>query len=230
MFKDLVRRMTPMAPEALEFLERREQESKTKKATSNLAGDLGKRYTPREACLQKFQVYHPSQTEVLNKLKGINLAELIDRGGGLIFLGPVGTGKDMLAAALMYQTIHAHQRTCRSINGREWFGKVRDSIGSAQLEEGLVNPLFLPDVLTISDPVSSSGQDLTGWQMDCLYRVINGRYKHRRSTWITLNAASIEDADKKLSAPVFDRLLEQSVVLQCFWPSHRERSKCVVGN
>jgi hypothetical protein len=40
---------------------------------------------------------------------------------------------------------------------------------------------------------------------------------------MTVMAANPEDIDEQLSAPVFDRLREDAIILPCFWPSYRER-------
>jgi hypothetical protein len=44
-----------------------------------------------------------------------------------------------------------------------------------------------------------------------------------KSTWVSLNANSPEEADAMLSAAVFDRLREGAELFGCFWPSFRER-------
>src|SRR5262245_3453215 len=74
-------------------------------AVARLAADLGPRYAPERASLAMFRVYHPAQGAVLDRLRRLAdcLAELAAAGSGLVFLGTVGTGKDHLLAAMLYQ-------------------------------------------------------------------------------------------------------------------------------
>jgi hypothetical protein len=65
----------------------------------------------------------------------------------------------------------------------------------------------------------------TDWSTSQLFRLFDNRYRNLKSTWATINALSIEDADEKLSAPVFDRLRDNAELFPCFWPSFRERPK-----
>src|SRR5262249_54878793 len=76
-------------------------ERRVKHFTEVLASGLGPRL--KAAMLDNFQVYHPSQGRVLEHLRGVarKLREISATGGGLVFYGPCGTGKDHLAVALM---------------------------------------------------------------------------------------------------------------------------------
>jgi hypothetical protein len=82
--------------------------------------------------------------------------------------------------------------------------------------------------LAISDPIPPVGEP-TAWNLGQLYRLLDRRYRDLKQTWVTLNALSIEDADAKLSAPMFDRLREDAELFACFWPSFRERRKGMKG-
>jgi DNA replication protein DnaC len=149
------------------------------------------------------------------------LRELISAGQGVIFYGSVGTGKDHLMAALLYEAAR-QEVVCRWVNGQEVFGMFRDSIRAHGREDDLLRQLTEPKVLAISDPIPPAGTP-TAWNLQLLYRLVDRRYRKLGSTWASPSAASIEDADAKLSAPVFDRLRERAVMPRCFWPSYRER-------
>lgn len=192
---------------------------------AQVAQDLRPRYAPERASLEAFAVYHQAQRPVLDRLRGLaaELPALAADGRGLIFYGLVGTGKDHLLAAMLYAAA-AQGVECRWRNGQEVYGQFRDRMDTGQREEELLEQLAAPQVLAISDPVPPVGQP-SAWNVAQLYRLLDRRYRDLKSTWVSLNAASAEDADRKLSAPVFDRLREGAEMFACFWPSWRERRR-----
>jgi DNA replication protein DnaC len=188
-----------------------------------LAQALGRRYGPDACTLDGYILYHRDQRAVLDRLRALvpALPEFIARGRGLLLYGTVGTGKDHLLAAMLYAA--ARQGiTCHWVNGQELFGAFRDNIASGRREAEILNDLAEPQVLAISDPIPPAAAP-TAWNVAQLLRLIDRRYREMKSTWATLNALSPEDADAKLSAPVFDRLRENAEMVRCFWPSYRER-------
>jgi DNA replication protein DnaC len=224
-------RLTPPTPEEAARREaekaREEAEEQARRRAALVAGiekDLGPRYAARRTSLESFQVYHPAQQEVLKKLRSLDLANVVARGEGLIFFGPVGTGKDHLAAAMLYLAATRHELRGRWINGQEWFGTMRDRMGEGQSEEGILRDLAQPAILAISDPIPPR-RDPSPWNVEMLYRLIDRRYRLLKSTWVTLNVASLDEADNRLTAPVFDRLRESAHFIKCFWPSYREHQK-----
>jgi len=193
---------------------------------NQLAVDLGRRYRlERVGDLDAYEVYHTDQRAMVSRLRKVlgNVVPLVKDGRGLLFFGMVGTGKDHLLAAALYQA--ADQGIdCRWANGQEIFGEFRDRMGSNQREEELLARFFKPTVLAISDPIPPIG-DPSSWNVAQLYRILDRRYREMKSTWLSLNAVSIEDADAKLSSPVLDRLQECCELFPCFWPSYRERQR-----
>src|SRR5262245_15360443 len=99
---------------------------------------------------------------------------------------------------------------------------LRDRMGEDRMEAKMFRDLSRPQILAISDPVPPAGE-LKAWRVECLYRLIDRRYRQLKSTWMTINATSPEDAEQNLSSPVWDRLQELAVLVPCFWPSYRER-------
>ena len=188
-----------------------------------LAADLGDRYSPRAATLETFGVYHANQRPVIDGLLRLRdtLAEHVRVGAGIVLYGTVGTGKDHLLAAMLYAAA-ALPTTTRWINGQELFGSFRDRIDTGQRDEDQFRELCAPQVLGISDPIPPVGQP-GAWDVGNLYRLLDRRYRSCKSTWVSLNAGSVEDADDKLSQPVFDRLRDGAEIFRCFWPSYRER-------
>lgn len=196
------------------------------RAIASVAQQLGPRYSPSRATLEGFQVYHEQeQRPVLRRLQAFaaDLPGRIERGEGLVLYGPVGTGKDHLLAALLYRAANLGI-VGQWVSGQEIYGLIRDQMDSGGSEAGLLAKLSSPTILAISDPIPPIG-DPSAWNVAQLYRLLDRRYRLMRPTWCSLNALSAEDADAKLSAPVFDRLRDGAELVGCFWPSYRERKR-----
>jgi len=194
----------------------------------HLAGRLGKRYHPTLASLDTFKVYHKAQQPALDALRAFaaGVKGAVEAGRGLVIYGTVGTGKDHLLAAVLYAAVRAGF-SASWVNGQDIFGRFRDAMDSGESEAGVIREMADHAVLGISDPIppvvdpSKPG----AWRAELLYRVLDARYRQCKPTWVSLNAMSAEDADAKLSAPVFDRLRDDAALVPCFWPSYRERAK-----
>lgn len=145
----------------------------------------------------------------------------IGDGQNVILFGPVGTGKDHLLAHLLYAAADAGHK-CRWVNGLDLYGKWRDQIDGGENEARMVAGFVSPPVLAISDPIPPVGAP-SAWNVGQLYRIIDARYRHLRPTWMTVNAASVDDANETLSAPLFDRLRHGAALIHCYWPSYRQR-------
>lgn len=200
-------------------------ERERRQAVHALAADLGARYGPDRATLDRFTFYHAAQRPVLARLRTIadRIGAFVGDGRGLVLYGMVGTGKDHLLAALLYAAADAGV-ACRWVNGQEVFGQFRDRMDTGRADEEHFRELCRPQVLAISDPTPPVG-GAKEWDLGNFYRLVDRRYRAMRPTWLTVNATSLEDADTKLSEPIFDRLRDGAEMLGCFWPSHRERAK-----
>ena len=149
------------------------------------------------------------------------IGEFVTSSRGLVLLGTVGTGKDHLLAALLYAAARSGH-SARWVNGQEVFGQFRDRIDTGKADEQHFRELCAPAVLGISDPIPPVGQ-AGAWDLGNLYRLLDRRYRAMKATWVTINAQSADDADAKLSEPVFDRLRDGAEIVTCCWPSYRER-------
>lgn len=200
-----------------------EQERQIARVVAGLEYEMGRRYSYARARLDTFEINDPKQQEVCERLKALTpqLIGRIEAGRGLVFLGIVGTGKDHLMAAMLYRAAMAGV-TCKWVNGQDVYGQFRDRIDTGEREEDLLRLLTAPKVLAVSDPIPPAS-DPSPWNLQQLYRLLDRRYRALLPTWVSLNAMSVEDADAKLSAPVFDRIREGAEIFKCFWPSYRER-------
>ena len=197
------------------------------KLVETLAADLGPRYSPARASLDSFQVRDgKTQAPVVARLRQLagRLDKLTADGVGLIFLGRVGTGKDHLAAALLYIAAREFGLDSRWVNARSTFQQSRDAMAQDRTEADLIRPLVKPSILCLSDPLPIAGT-LSAWNVDLLYRLVDERYRQYRPTWVTMNAESADEADDRLSPPVWDRLRDQAEVIECKWESWRKERR-----
>jgi DNA replication protein DnaC len=197
-------------------LERQAEEREQSNMVAALVAELGERYSYANTRLENFELYHAKQSDVVKKVKAFS-------EGGLILFGPPGTGKDFLLANRLYEAIKA-KKTARFVNGPDLYGAWRDGIKDGTRESDLVNQWLAPDVLGISDLLPPNYEP-TSWATQQLLRLLDARYRRCRWTWVTLNVKKIEDAATRLTGPVFDRLREEALILECYWPSFRERKK-----
>ena len=229
LFPDLARKIlartnaadSPQA--ALELEERRREAAEQLRSIQALAQRLGARYAPDQVSLEDFVNYHAGQAAVLKQVKAIagRVREFVEAGRGLVLYGSVGTGKDYLLAALLYAALESGL-SADWVNGLEVFRAFRDAMTTDEQERAVLARFTKPAVLGMSDPLPPLGES-NAWRTETLYRVLDARYREGRPTWVTVNVLSPEDADAKLSAPVFDRLRHDAELVKCFWPSYRER-------
>lgn len=220
-------RQAPRTSDEVHRHQLRDAERERRYALAILQHDLGARYAPRRvADLATFEIYDHRQTAAVDAIKryAAHLGKHVAAGDGLVLYGAIGTGKDHLLAWLLYQAARKHGLTCRWLNGQEFYGQIRDRISRDESEAELMSRLCAPDVLAISDPSPPAG-DASNWNLSQLYRALDRRYRALRPTWVTLNASTVEEADERLSAPVFDRLRDGAVLIPCFWESKREPAK-----
>lgn len=140
-------------------------------------------------------------------------------GGGLMLMGPVGTGKDhLMAAAAIVATERGHSVRWR--DGITLFGEVREFAGPVP-GAGVCDALAKADILCLSDPVPPSGA-LEPRQLAWLFRLIDARYRELRPTWISANATSHSQAASMFGEQNWDRLRHGATVVSCNWPSYRK--------
>lgn len=140
---------------------------------------------------------------------------------GLVLFGPVGTGKDHLVFAAVRRLIFEAGISARLVNGRELAAECRSAIAENRPDSSIVSEYLTPDVLVLSDPTPPAGGSLSAYQADILYQVADGRAKRGRITCSTLNIASEQEADAKIGAPTWDRLVDGAWLIECAWSSYR---------
>jgi DNA replication protein DnaC len=175
--------------------------------------------------LSKYIVQHSNQAAQVARVKTIHadLPRIIKEGTPVIFFGSWGTGKDHFMAGLLYAALR-HASDVKWFSAQSVYGEFRDAMSSKRLEKHVLKPLLMPQVLGISDPIPPTGS-YSGWNALSLYRILDDRYRRRRCTWMTLNAENTDDARRKLTPAVFERMIDQAIVVPCFWPSYRQEAQ-----
>lgn len=233
--------------EAHEEIERRERETRkrceaawARQRHADAAAFLracGKRY---EHCrLDSFIVTCDAQRQAVVRLREFldNVVAETEAGNGVVLFGPSGSGKDHLLVAIAYETILRHGGGKRenvyrddnrdqggfSIlwkNGVELFAEMRRAIDGDENEDSVLRPLIQADILVLSDPLPPDAE-LTRYQRETLYRVLESRYCNCRPTWVSVNVSNKTEAAQRLGAPCHDRLRDGALLIHCCWPSYR---------
>lgn len=155
------------------------------------------------------------------------LRSLADRkrlGEGAVFYGPVGTGKDMLAAIIARGVCFDLGEPVRHCNGAELFAELRRAIDGVSSEAEVLAKYSCVPWLVLSDPVPPFGA-ITDFQASALYRLMDARSARRKPTITTVNVADSREGAEKIGAPTWDRIRESAWVFECNWPSERRPAK-----
>jgi DNA replication protein DnaC len=191
-------------------------------ALSDLLRDAGARY--RAAELGNFVATDPTQEEAIALVQKYldRIDDHVSAGNSLILYGPCGTGKDHLAVGAGRTAIRLGY-TVRWQSAQTIFSDFRDSFSeeSSKTEADLMRDLLQPDILIVSDPVPSRGE-LSDFQGNLLYRLVDARYVEQKPTWTTLNVANVNEARLRVGPATIDRLTHGAVAVFCNWPSYRK--------
>lgn len=149
-----------------------------------------------------------------------SVADQAANGRGVMLIGGCGTGKDHLAMAVAKAFIHATAKPVVWTSGAMLFETLRDSFDGKRGEGEIVAPMVRAPLLWISDPLPVKGE-LTPYQAEALYRLIDARYNARRPMVVTANLAPGE-GDKAMGPAIARRLRDATLVIHCNWPMHKD--------
>jgi len=185
-----------------------------------MQASIGKRYA--EAKLSTWIADTPQQQQVLTDVLAWcdNLTANIARGRGVVMIGPKGSGKTHLAVGILKRCAMS-LHTVAAIDGQQMYLRMRDAIKTDTTESEIIRAWTAPDVLLIDDPIPVGG-DNSAYQLSTLWNVIDRRYRDLKPTIVTLNVANGDEAARRLSPQIVDRLRDGALVLSCNWPSHRQ--------
>lgn len=167
--------------------------------------------------LSNFKCDSESQEKAVETLRGYceKVAENAEAGIGLFLFGPCGTGKDHLAMGVARAFIAATSQGVSWASGAMLFEQLRDSFDGKKSEGEVMAPHVKAPLLWISDPLPVRG-DLTPYQAEALYRLVDARYNARKPIIVTANLEP-GTADATLGPAIARRLRESTVRIHCNW-------------
>lgn len=173
-----------------------------------------------EVGLKNFAVSMHQQVEVLEAVKRF-IDSPNSRGTGLLMLGNVGTGKTMLACAIINTLLKGNpQETAWYLTTLQAVRSIRASWrkGADITERAAVAALVRPHVLVLDEMGASFGSDA---ERVLLTEVVNERYNTCRPT-IMIGNLTIEEFKKVAGGRIADRFREGKLLI-FDWPSFRGR-------
>ncbi len=141
------------------------------------------------------------------------------KGSGLIFCGNPGTGKNHLAAAIA-RTVLSMGRSVMHVTAYDIIARIRETwrrgiSNSTELE--VIRGFAEVDLLIIDEVGKTFGSN--GERVH-LFEVIDHRYRDLKPT-IILSNENVENVERYLGTPAFDRLCQDSGLLLFDWQSYR---------
>jgi len=105
---------------------------------------------------------------------------------GLLFIGPIGTGKTHLAVGIIQELVRSKGVRCLFSDYRELLKEIQNSYNSTvqTTELDVLRPVFETDVLVLDE---LGAVKPTEWVWDTVSLILNTRYNDNRTTIITTN-------------------------------------------
>jgi DNA replication protein DnaC len=187
---------------------------------------IGPRYA--ECTVENFDTRDTNQKFASLKVEAVDqvraylsdLKENIGKGKNVLFFGPKGTGKDHLMVGMLREAVYVGAN-CRWWDGMTLYAELRSCVREKRSEVPLLKKLIEAHVVAISDPLPPRGASVSEFIADFMFRLVDGRYRLRRSTWMTMNVSSKEEAEERMAPQIHDRLRDFALQVRCNWESYR---------
>ena len=199
---------------------KKQAENQARSNFSKLVQLRGERYA--KCSLDNFTTDgHSGPTAAVSKLRTYceNIKQHAADGVGVFLFGPCGTGKDHLAMGVAKAFIKATSQPVSWASGAMLFEQLRDSFDGKKTEGEVMGPHLKAPLLWLSDPLPVRGE-LTQYQAEALYRLVDARYNARRPIVMTANIEP-GTADLTLGPAIARRLRESMIRVHCNWQPFR---------
>jgi len=105
---------------------------------------------------------------------------------GLLFIGPIGTGKTHLAVATIQELVRSKGVPCLFCDYRELLKEIQNSYNASvqTTELEILRPVFEAEVLVLDELGAVKPSE---WVWDTVSLILNTRYNDKRTTIITTN-------------------------------------------
>lgn len=159
------------------------------------------------------------QRKVLATCENFTRELTTDQGGGLWLIGPVGTGKSHLGAAMVNHLIRERGLPAKMASLRLLIRDLRATWRkeSDATEDDVIQQYGKAPLMVLDEVGIGFGTEAEQTQ---LFDVIDLRYQLQRPT-VLLSNLSPDGLREVLGDRLFDRLREGASVLVCDWKSHR---------
>ncbi len=177
----------------------------------------------QDASFDKFSPPTPAARANLDVTRGYvaGFSEHSAAGRSLILCGGPGTGKTLLACAVLRSLAHEQGIHGKYTTVYRAVQEVRESYRSREISELQALDAFIqPDLLVLDEIGVQYGTDS---ERIILFSILNGRYEAMKPT-IAISNLPVDDAKKYLDERVYDRLRENGGGVLAFdWESWRQR-------
>ena len=144
----------------------------------------------------------------------------LDKGEGLWFMGPPGTGKTTLAMLLSIHALRA-RRAVAVYTGPQLLNHLLAAAKSDEASDfnDLIRRLVAVDLLHLEDLAAAAPNE---WVQQTFYTVVNDRYQENRSIIFTADVEQPPELAHYLGKRTYSRLMEMcGDPIPMFGPDHR---------
>src|SRR5580658_9849545 len=146
-----------------------------------------------------------------------SIDDKLDRGLGLWFMGPVGTGKTTLAMLVSKAALSAG-RSVAIYSLPRLLNEIRETHRFERSHVDLLDRLAAVDLLHIDDV---GAERTTDWVLEELHSIINARYQDGRSVVITTNILDRPALCEQITERTVSRLTEMCDEIPLLGHDHR---------